>query len=106
MLVAGGVVTELALHPGAEDDAESGLTADDLGVRVRVKSLLQFGLQALQLAVHLGDDADAGAHRGPEGAGHGVGGLQLGGAQRLVKRAGARLDVALAAGAPEGGGQC
>lgn len=42
---AGRVVTELAQHAGAEDQAESGQTAHDLGVRVLLKTRVQRGLE-------------------------------------------------------------
>jgi hypothetical protein len=43
--VAGRVVPELREHPGAEDQAESGKTAQDLGVRVTFKTLRELFFQ-------------------------------------------------------------
>ncbi len=53
--VAIRVVSELAQHPGADKKAQSRLAADDLGVRVLIKMVGQFGLEDRQLAAHLSD---------------------------------------------------
>src|SRR5437764_2933148 len=57
--VASPVIAELCEHPGAEDKAESGMTEDDLGVRVCFKRALQLVLECDELCVHLGQDPHA-----------------------------------------------
>ncbi|MBA3622799.1 MAG: hypothetical protein H0W51_10875 [Euzebyales bacterium] len=58
MLVAVRVVPELAQHPGAENDAESGQTAQDHGVRVLLKMVCQRRLKASDLGCEHGDHGD------------------------------------------------
>jgi hypothetical protein len=55
---AGSVVAEFRQNPGAEDDAKSGKTAVDLGVRVLLKTGGQLRLQAGQLGIDVPQDAD------------------------------------------------
>ena len=68
----GGVVPELAEHPGAEHITESWLGEVDVGVRVLLKMGRQLGLEVADLAVQLTDDRYRGLCRGGEGGYDGI----------------------------------
>jgi len=51
MVEASRVIPEPGQHSGAEDNAESGKTAIELGVRVSFKTLRELGFQLGQLSV-------------------------------------------------------
>src|SRR5918996_692058 len=75
--IAVRVISELSERPGAEDDAKSGKTAQDLGVRVLLKMASQLGLERGDLAVELADDRHRGANDRAEGICECAGRLEL-----------------------------
>jgi hypothetical protein len=58
--IAVRAIPELTEHPGAQDRPESWQGADDLGVRVLIKSLRQSLLESGDLGIQLGDDRQGG----------------------------------------------
>ena len=97
--VAVGVIPELAKHPGAEDDAESGQTTQDLGVRVLAKRLLKVACTPSIWTDRLVKHAHSRGHARSGGVGEQRWRGQLLGLQRLVDRLGARVQVPPAASA-------
>jgi len=75
--VAGRIVSELAEHPGAEHEAESGKTAEDLGVRVPLKSPFELGLEPLDLVVQDSDQPHERGNDQPVGPLEALGGAEL-----------------------------
>src|SRR5205807_6720506 len=105
MSEAGSVVAELGQNPGAEDDAKSGKTAVDLGVRVLLKTGGQLRLQAGKLIVEFPQDADRRRHALAIGLADQMGGLQLRRAELSLDRGGLFLHPTFASSPAQNGRQ-
>ena len=99
--VAGRIISALAEHPGAEHEAESGKTAEDLGVRVPLKSHFELGLEPLDLVVQATDQPHERGDNQPVGLLGGLGGAELLRAERPLNLLGPWLDRSAASRSAE-----
>lgn len=100
--VAVRVVPEFREHPSAEDQAESGKTAQDFSARVLLKRRGQLGFDEAGLTHEFGGDRNRGGDAGTERLVDQRQGVQLLGAQRGADLLGAAVQVALPARGAQG----